>query len=268
MVFHFQGSLDEDGTKCAAFLGNKAIVTLGLNSPTSSAWSISSDCHALLLSYPTVGCGAVRFTCSGSDPNQYVAYCLRGGTVYLILTAHQQGNGVDEETNRNIGLPTVYVYPFPHELDLDLDARFLQGFTAGMLRVASRERRDEVREPVLVCAWPGGYFDISSCSLTRPISESLADQQVAMTTNTNVESSDQTRLLQELLENGSVHLLEQLLEALGSDDPLLQEAIWHKAFVEYTARPLHQDWTLDLLLSDDFESLRTVLLELSQVVND
>jgi hypothetical protein len=259
--------MDDNSTKCAAFLSNKAIVALKTDTlPSSStlSWSLSNDFPPYVLSYPTVGCGIVDDIRPGQQVGkeeqrrQYVASCLRGGTVYLLpATSTYQDTGKANTTR-------ILVFPFPHELDLDLDARFLQGFTAGMLQGAKRGDGKIVREPVLVYAWPGGYFDIFSCTLTEPNFD-ITPQ----TTSTDADCAgltDEMLLLQSLVDNGALRLLQTLLEGLNPNDPLLEQSLWSKAKAEYDTAA--QDWTTELLMSDSYVSLRHLLLQLSEVSDD
>lgn len=154
----------------------------------------------------------------------HVACCLRGGTVYLVP---ENDNPV-----------TVILAP----VEKQASTQYLHGFHAGNVRVEGIMSSRDNELPVLVYSGAGGISKVYSCELL-----SLTEQDC---------------LLRELVENGSVKLLWEMLCSLSDEDPLLIMDLWKLArdeFLQSSNAP-----TFGMLCSASFANTRHLLMELSK----
>ena len=225
-------------------------------------WGIANAYNQLLLPFPAVGCAPIYYgtgTKQQQDSTPHIACCLRGGSTYLIPQAEacNRDTKMDEEVTDS---PPVIVFTF----DTETHARFVTDFTAGNLIVSSSNNNKEAslqfkpdetaRQsiPVLVYGWAGGIIDVYSCELMESNKASCRP----MITHREVSA------LEELLRNGSLGLLIQLLSGLVDSDPLLRQSLWRKGRRECRQESFEGVTANDLLLPK-FTAVRSLLLLLS-----
>jgi hypothetical protein len=155
------------------------------------------------------------------------------------------------------GETDIIVIPYPHDVDSDSSSQFVQGFTAGNLRV----RHDDgsvVRMDVLVYSWAGGIIDINACHLFKNV-------QSKKSSKNPVEIGLAEKLvLQEMIDNGTFSMLCNLLQRMADSDEQLDDPLWKDARDEYHANPSPFDsCSLETVCSESFGALRPLLLSLA-----
>lgn len=153
----------------------------------------------------------------------HVACCLRCGTVYLVP--------------ENDSPVTAILAPVERESS----TRYIQGFYAGNVLVDGSTSFKDL--PVLVYSGAGGILQVYSCEL--------------------LSQTEQDSVLRELVENGSVKLLQDLLSSLSEEDPLLIMDVWNLARAEFLQA--NDAPTFFMLRSASFANIRRLLVELSEV---
>ena len=145
-----------------------------------------------------LGCGVVDYR-----GHPHVAYCLRGGTVHLISTTESD---LEEST-----MDCIDVYCYAHDVDSDIRVPYVQAFAAGNVWIKGGSSGGSKRLiPCVVYAWAGGIMDVYACGLDIPLGpEALSGDEMS-----------ETIALKELIENGSVELLFDLLSKDSPDDHL------------------------------------------------
>ncbi|CAJ1954659.1 unnamed protein product [Cylindrotheca closterium] len=248
------------GKQCGVSLSDGTVAILSSNTEigrSTSSWGITKDVHQLLLSYPAIGCGSIHMQHHGGDyvqtehetsKKEYIACCLRGGTCFLIPI-------VDEEVQQDI-----VAIPYLHDIDADWTTVYLQGFTAGDLRVTTNSS-DTIRHqsvPIVVYALAGGTLDVYACSLMhRPmpdIEKAAADEEKHECLSSLVQQGD------------TLSIVSKLLEQMNKDenDPLWEEPLWketHEAF--QSSEILPTAITMDQIQSPIFASFKRLLLSLA-----
>jgi hypothetical protein len=158
----------------------------------------------------------------------HVACCLRGGTVYLVPD--------------NDSPVTAILAP----VERKSSTQYLQGFHAGNVLVEGITSSSGDKDlAVLVYSGAGGILQVYSCEL--------------------LSQTEQDSVLRELVENGSVKLLREMLCSLSDEDPLLIMDLWNLArdeFLQASDAP-----TYSMLRSASFGNTRCLLMELSEVGN-
>ena len=206
-------------------------------------WGIAKDKHQLLLSYPSVSCSRVDFAAKG----QHLVSCFRGGTVFLIPT--EDNDTVEDETD-------IIVIPYPHDVDSDSSSQFVQGFTAGNLQVRHRDG-SLIRMAVLVYSWAGGIVDINACNLFENVQSKSSTDPVEI-------GMAEKLVLQEMIDNGTLSMLCNLLQRMEDSDQQLDDRLWKDARDEYTASTsLFDSCSLETICSVSFGALRLLLLSLA-----
>lgn len=195
----------------------------------SLEWGVNSDNDQVILSFPAIGIVSVHLA-SGT----HTACCLRGGTVYLI-----------PKTNSENRLEPIAVILRPVDDETEPSTQYLQGFTAGNMAVGGLETRsNESNElAVLIYSLGGGILQVSSCTLlTQP---------------------EEYYVLHELVENGTIQLLRELLCSLEDDDPLFssKSSSWRQARDELKKAASEGNVELN---SPMYTSTREVLMELAE----
>ena len=187
----------------------------------------------------------------------HVACCLRGGSTYLIPFAQPVPSN-----NQEVGESTpVTVFTF----DTGTHARYVSDFTAGNLILSSVDSKHKTKDsheasdgttqtttPVLIYGWAGGIVDVYSCDLMETAKSSCRP----------VTSRREVSAIEELLSNGSLRLLMQLLSTLEDTDPLLHQNLWKEARRECREQSLEGIVAKDMLLPK-FTAIRSLLLLLS-----
>ena len=225
-------------------------------------WGIASDYDQLLLPYPAVGCASIELGTAKQQPLQLAACCLRGGSTYLIPFPVQLDRANRKNRKMRDDTP-IHVFTF----ETDTHARYVSDFTAGNLLLSSFAQKEKPNQthhngettakttaPVLIYAWAGGIVDVYSCELLetpKPTCRPVMRQQEVST-------------LEQLISNGSLSLLVQLLSALEDSDPLLRQALWKEARRECRESSMEGVFGKDLL-SPKFAAIRSLLLLLSSV---
>eukprot|EP00526_Cylindrotheca_closterium_P009320 CAMPEP_0113605418 /NCGR_PEP_ID=MMETSP0017_2-20120614/2317_1 /TAXON_ID=2856 /ORGANISM="Cylindrotheca closterium" /LENGTH=432 /DNA_ID=CAMNT_0000513907 /DNA_START=52 /DNA_END=1350 /DNA_ORIENTATION=+ /assembly_acc=CAM_ASM_000147 len=246
------------GKQCGVSLSDGTIAILSSDTEfgnSTSSWGIAKDVHQLLLSYPAIGCGRIHQQHHGNGDAQtedetstkeYIAYCLRGGTCFLIPV-------VDEEVHQDI-----IAIPYLHDVDADWTSVYLQGFAAGDLRVTTNKATARTRSiPIVVYALAGGTLDVYACSLMHPpmpdIEKAVADEE-------------KRECLAGLLQGDTLAVVSQLLEQMTNDenDPLWEDLLWkesHEVFQSSEISPA--TITMEQIQSPAFSSFNRLLLSLA-----
>jgi hypothetical protein len=159
-----------------------------------------------------------------STGTSVLACCLRGGTVYLVPEGEH--------------LEPITVILGPVDKDQESTINYLHGFTAGNVCVDGIPGL-----AVLVFASAGGTLQVFSCAL--------------------LTQTEEDNVFQELVHNGSVELLRDLLCSVEEDDQLLAPDVRKKAREELMQTSADQV-TIDLLNSPSFVNTRELLLKLSK----
>lgn len=263
-----------NNASCAVGLsdGTVGILSAALHSNTNDgesnsngaifSWGIEKGVDQLLLSYPCIGMGAVTSDLHREDnhnnhPNQgggvpHVAFCLRGGTTYLIPII-QNAEPPDNKATRP---SSITVVSYPHDIDSDTTVQHLHGFRAGNLRyLRGKEHGGQSSKssvPAFFYSWGGGIVDVYSCQ--------------TMTTKHEIDS---IATLEEMVENGSANLLKNLLTSLDNSNLSLYDSTWQAAHDELDRlSPIattRESISLDDILSDRLQNFRTVLLQLAEI---
>jgi hypothetical protein len=249
------------GSICTLPQGNCVALadgTIALLSATTQGddklrWGIANDYNQLLLPYPAIGCAPLNWEASLREPYiPHVACCLRGGTTYLIPFFSP------DETDNTLPVTTF-------SLDVETQARHVVGFTAGnLIMTPPKASSDQLKNsfnstttsrttPVLVYGYAGGVIDIYSCEL-----------QNAMPCRPMITHRERSTL-EELVSNGSIQLLAELLGSLEERDSLLAQSAWKQAWIERNA--LSESTTVTDLLLANLAGTRTLLLQLSENSN-
>lgn len=256
------------GADAACVLNNSCVVISFPNGCTSfitckrscidATDMVLEENEQLLLSYPSIGNGQVDITDNDGTVSQYVATCLRGGTCYLIPTS----------TNRSKRIQSLITIPFPHDIETDLSDIYIQAFTAGNITLNRRVL------PILIYAWPRGIVDVYVCDLFHPKNSNGDDSSMVNNGSYNDGSlvpREERKVLQELIDNGSLLILSNVLNELRADSrhPLLKKVEWQKLLREVSemsqsSLPIKVDKIdFDSICSPKYESLRRVLLSLA-----
>ena len=258
-------------------------------------WGIQNDYHQLLLSYPAIGCAQVQL--QRQMQQTHLACCLRGGTTYLVPIMEDDND--DDNDVADVVVPgeskdpstkamseplhdiTVYT-PGSSEIS---DSQYVQSFTAGNVIIENdnhrpnqqqqqqqhqqqqhhnhhaKEELEVMKAPVLVYGWAGGIVDVYSCELRDVKKESHCCRSMI--------GHREVDILQELVNNGSAQMLNELLPALLDTDPLLRQPLWKQALKESLQRE-QQDTTerndhitVDELLQPEWSALCSLLLLIS-----
>lgn len=192
-------------------------------------WGVQNDCDQVTLSYPAVGLAHVHL-----PMGDYIACCLRGGTVYLVPDSKDV-----EPITAILG---------PADAEEEDSTHYLQGFTAGNVRVDGIERSTcETELAVLLFSSAGGVLKVYSCAL--------------------LAQSEEDSILNELVENGTFRFFRDLVGSLEDDDPLLGSGEWNKARDEMK-KVRGKELTAETLRSPSMVYTRQVLMELSKKGND
>lgn len=224
-------------------------------------WGIANDFNQMLLAYPSIACACLQWSTSKQNPSiPHAALCLRGGSTYLVPF-------VAPGDNSNIGdFTTVTVF----SPDCEVDTRYVKSFAAGNLicvpdgsaqkeqEEASNHNNEETpvepaKIPVLIYGWACGTINIYCCKL-------LEDRKSCRAMIGHRERS----CLEELVSNGSVRILRELLRALQDSDPLLQQPMWTEARIECLQQETNlEEINVEDLLQSHHSSLRALLLLMS-----
>jgi hypothetical protein len=236
------------------------------------SWGIAKAVDQVLFQYPCIGLGHVHTTAdpssNGNDKRtqSHVAYCLRGGTTYLVPITPVVAEDAPKEDALLAADPPVTVLSYPHDMDSDTDTQYLHGFAAGNIRVLGEEDRSI---PLLFYAWPDSVVDVYSSELL------IAHQQRQPLKETNYRLRP---ILLELMGNGSVQLLQSFVTTrpvdiwrnrpdwiaahgalVGSSDTEQDEAGAVIAKDDFSNAIL----TIDQLLSPRLKAFRTLLLDIA-----
>jgi hypothetical protein len=225
-----------------------------LNGNDGLTWGLAQRSDQLLLSYPSIGMGAVSMLSpeEGDSPTtQCLACCLRGGTVYFI-PLDSDASAADEEPLMRESR-SLKVVAYPNDVDTDVAAvQQVQLFTAGGVRLRASDHVTGT-VPILVYVWPGGIIDIYMCHL-------------------QTKSWSPPAVLEQLVDNGSARLLQELL-LLPGIDLSLRGQLWGEARRELLQRkkadagsdeiPSFVALTTGDLEGDSLRAVRTLLLQLA-----
>lgn len=222
-------------------------------------WGIANDYNQLLLPYPAIGCAAIEWDAAQYQEHiPHAVCCLRGGSTYLIpYLSESTGSNASDDNLRKETPITVFTF------DTETHARFVSDFTAGTLILSpatssaepsSHSRDDAVPRtmPVLMYGWAGGIVDVYSCDL----------METSKPTCRPVMRPKEVSTLEELISNGSLSLLIQVLSVLADSDPLLRQTLWKEARRECREASMEDVIAKDLLLPK-FAAIRSLLLLLS-----
>jgi hypothetical protein len=262
--------LPSSGTDCLCLLpknaDGSASVAVGLSDGTmgilsaptvskdeSLSWGVAKAADQVLFQYPAVGLGHVNTVHSSSrqsgdkKTHPHVACCLRGATTYLIPL------NSDDDAPEN---PPVTVISYPNDIDADMGIQHLQGFTAGNLRLSDQSSStaaplESHTIPVLFYAWPGGVVDVYCCELLKP----------------PTETEHYRPILIELIQNGSVQLLQSFLSTC-QEDVWRDRPEWSAARNEIVGTGEEgmdpsRTMTISKLCSSEFRSFRGLLLQVA-----
>jgi hypothetical protein len=214
---------------------------------TVDAVGIAEESHQFLLSYPAIGSGLLQlsnddFECSGTEC--YVAYCLRGGTCYLIPTNHEKSS------------KSITIINFPQDIASDLSDVYIQSFTAGNLCMNGQLL------PVLLFAWPNGVVDIYSCELLHPKPNLEKTAKDLANPLMNYSRRDRNAL-QDMIDNGTVELLLKISKEVRHDTKQqpLQTEEWKELLKD--SKYLGDNITLEQLCSKENRNLCKCLLAMA-----
>lgn len=275
-------------------------------------WGIANDYNQLLLPYPAIGCASINWGISRQQPYiPHVACCLRGGSTYLIPFAppNTTSNGDNNKASEDTMPVTVFTF------DTETHARYVSAFMAGNLILSSSSSSSSspsssedsgsskhdnrqsqhttstgashdntntntntsaqtsptttpTTTPVLIYGWAGGIIDVYSCEL----------MELAQATCRPMISHREVSALEELLSNGSLGLLIQVLSTMDDTDPLLSQQeyhqqeqsssslLWKESRRECRQESLEGVTANDLLLPK-FTAIRSLLLMLATTDN-
>jgi hypothetical protein len=197
------------------------------------SWGISCSSNQLHSTYPVIGISTVE-----RDGTRHVACCLRGGTVYVIPITGRDTDLSD--------CPISVFLPVEEESEESVD-RYIQGFSAGNVaaNVLSDSSKASLNVPIMVFSGAAGVLEVHACML--------------------MEGGVEERLLQDMLDNGSVQLLCELLSSLTDEcDALLQQNSYADARDELLrANVEHEKISVQDLNSEQFSALRGLLLDVA-----
>lgn len=186
-------------------------------------WGVDHDSDQINMSYPAIGIAPITLSTSTS-----VACCLRGGTVYLL-----------PESNH---LDPIIVILGPIDPDGESSINYLQGFAAGNLCVDGIPGVPIANQQAVLIFASGGIMKVCTCALLAQLEEDW--------------------VLQELIDNGTITLLRDLLCSFNEDDKLLESELWRKAREELV-QSSNDDLNVELLNLLSFINTRQLLLELA-----
>ena len=222
-------------------------------------WGIANDYNQLLLPYPAIGCASIEWGATQHEEHMpHAVCCLRGGSTYLIPYISDSSSSNISNTNASTQTP-ITVFTF----DTETHARFVSDFTAGNLIYSPSTGRADASNhsydntlpttmPVLMYGWAGGIVDVYSCDLMETSKHSCRP----------VVRPKEISTLEELISNGSLSLLIQVLSVLEDSDPLIHQTLWKEARRECREASMEDVLAKDLLLPK-FAAIRSLLLLLS-----
>lgn len=206
-----------------------------VDSNGSLEWGVVHDSDQVTLSFPAIGVAPVELS-----TGVHIACCLRGGTVFLV-------------PKDNVLSPVTAILAPVDDLEEEeepLSPHYLHGFCAGNVSVKGINffPRDATL-PVLVFSGPPGVLQVFSREL--------------------VSQTEEETLLRELLENGTVQLLGEMLCSLRDEDPLLILEIWNQSRQEFLG--IEADVTslrVNDLSSPSFAHTQRLLIQLAEQDKD
>ena len=218
----------------STLLGNGALATFHYQMHHSKGlcWDLQHKNNHVMMPFSSFA-GAGLFDVEPSSPNsQSIACCLRGGTAIVVPIKHAE----TESSHPNI---FVYSTPFDSAGIDDDSVRFVQGFTAGNIRVKSWGQSSPL-EPTLRLkmyfqAWSCGTIDCYTCDL-----------QDRSAKNSNARIS---QVYRHLLSNGA---LGMLTNHLSLDQSQLEAgSLLSQASQEYKKTTYSDADLLDRIISGD-----------------
>jgi len=192
----------------------------------SLKWGVPNDSDQVVLSYPAIGLATVDLS-----TGTHITCCLRGGTVYLVPESDE--------------LQPITVILSQVDTEVEPPMKYLQGFTAGNVRVDGIKSSADKELAVLVYSLAGGILKVYACELLAP--------------------TEEDSVLLELVKNGSAQFLRDLLFSVEDDDPLLSASEAWKRSREEVMQADDGALTAETLRSPSFIHTRQVLMELSEV---
>lgn len=170
-------------------------------------YGIKNHKNQMVMATPCIGLGIF----DESDSPEYrhshlrhrnsIACCSRGGGVWVIPNDPNSENSQQQ----------IIMYQMPYDQVGDDDGlpRYIQGFTAGYVKVKYWRSTDVRMQPLMFHAWSGGLIDVYACDMAMELEETVEENKT---------------LFELLLENGSIHalvhdLLESKLDHLNEIDP-------------------------------------------------
>lgn len=252
----------DDATVVAGLADGMVTVLSAKLWPSSSGngklfWGVSSDMDQICLSYPCIGMGCVNMKGrTGDHAIPHIACCLRGTTTYLIPLDSGAAASENRPKSQESRMLAFFVPSDAQDGTGMTVNRYLQSFAAFDLATTSclgtGEGFRKSFVPIVVYVWPGGIIDLYSCGLLPQLT-SATDEQLP----------NAVSLLDELVTNGSVKLLRQLL--MQSENKLdgQEDEVWKNARAEVLIHGDTVPITRHDVDSKQFLSFRSVLLQLS-----
>ena len=202
-------NISDSGQSFSTLLGNGALVTFHYQMyATGLSWGLQHNRNHIMMPFPSFAGAGIFDTESSSSSSQFIACCLRGGTVIVIPVKHSQNFSCNDVLLNNTSFDSAGID--------DDSVRFIQGFTAGNIRV--RSLGQSLPDPkrllkIYFQAWSCGTIECYTC-----------DPQYR-----GLQGPDDmtSQVYRELKSNGA---LERLISLLTSDHshleagPLLQQA--------------------------------------------
>jgi hypothetical protein len=218
--------------------GMVAVLESSGHNDGQTQWGASPLIDHFCLSFPCIGMGSLNIVENLESPTPYLACCLRGSATYFFP--------LNSSLDSDDWVSTVLAASVPHSVDEDASIRYVQGFVAFNLVLKQQEEdiSTDSKESIamLVYVWPGGVIDVYSYGLLC-YTHSLRREQ----------------LFQELISNGSVGKLRDVLLNSGGDDFELRD-MWTDAMEEMRRRDMDAPIGISELESERLACFRKILL--------
>jgi hypothetical protein len=183
-------------------------------------YGVQNERNQIIMAAPCMGLGIFDETLlqeykhTSLRHRNNIACCTRGGIIWVLPTSSfpdSKSNAEDLQQQQIIR----YQVPYDPFGDDDGVTRYIQGFTAGYVKMKCWRSLEVRVEPLMFHAWSGGLIDVYSCDMAMELQESVEDNK---------------SLFALLLDNGAIHalvkyLLDQACDSLHDiDTDLLERA--------------------------------------------
>jgi len=227
--------VSDSGQSFSTLLGNGALVTFHYQmDATGFSWGLQHENNHVMMPFSSFAGAGIFDAEPLSSSSQSIACCLRGGTVIIVpLKRAQNFSCYDILLNST---------PFDSAGIDDDSVRFVQGFTAGNVRV--RSLGQSLPDPkvhlkkMYFQAWPCGTIDCYACDL--------------QCRSLNGSDDMMSEIHQRLLSNGALGRLSSLLSLDHSNTEA--GALLQKASIEYKKVMESNEDFIDHIISGDSDT--------------